>query len=133
MTGWSWRREIVDIGIFVAVEDRGPHGRQKTTERSERVIDSAGLVSAMHHTVRALGIAALCPVVLPSRFANQFLEAISVSVLQKITGFLPAKDVVGGHTPRRAMVFAPTHQKLEKQRAHIELPLLAAIAEDLPE
>src|SRR5207245_6027877 len=102
-------------------------------ERSECVIDGAGLVSAVHHAIGAFGIAALSSVVLPFRVTNQFLECVSVPVLQKVAGLLPAKDVVGWHAPGGAAIFAPAHQELEKQRTHIELPLLIAITENLTE
>ena len=70
---------------------------------------------------------------LPFRVTNQFLECVSVPVLQKVAGLLPAKDVVGWHAPGGAAIFAPAHQELEKQRTHIELPLLIAITENLTE
>jgi len=124
---------IVDVGIFVAIEQRGASCGQQSPERAEGVVDSARFVSAMHHAVGALRIAAFGSVLFPLSRADQFLERIGVAVLQQVTRLLPAEDVVRWHSPRRALVFPPSHQELEEEWTHVEFPLRPAIAQDLPE
>src|SRR5277367_6251403 len=92
------------IRVFVLVKQRGAHGGKESAERTERVVHGAGFVAAVHHAIGALGIAALGAVALPFGLAHQLVEGIGVAVLQEVAGFLPAKNVVGGHTPWRAFV-----------------------------
>ena len=121
------------VGVFVFVENRGAHGAEESAERAEHIVHRAGFIAAVHHAVRALGIAAFGAVAVPIGLADQFLESVGVAVLQQIAGLLPAENVVGGHAPWRAFVIALAHQKFHEQRAEVEAPLFAAIAQNLAE
>src|SRR4051812_10698752 len=97
------------------------------------MIHGAGFVPAVHHAVGAFWVAALVAVALPLGFANQLLEGVRISVLKQVAGLLPAEDVVRRHSPRCALIFPAPHKELQEKRAHVEFPLLVAIAQDIAE
>src|SRR5580698_9779941 len=96
----------------------------ETFERQESVDDRRGLITAAHHAVGAFWIAAARTILFPLGGLHELFEGLSVTILQKVAGLLPAEDVVCGRAPRRAVVVAIAHEKLEKQGRHIELPTL---------
>src|SRR5271169_3445594 len=121
------------VGVFVFVENSGAHGAEESTERAEHMVHGAGFIAAVNHAVRALGIAAFSAVTVPIGFANQFRERVGIAVLQQVAGLLPAENIVGGHAPGRAFVIALAHEKFHEQRAEVETPFFAAIAQNLAE
>src|SRR5574338_438542 len=84
----------------------------------------------MHHAVGAFFIPPRA-VVLPVGSLHQLAERFHITVLQKIAGSLPSEYVIRGISPRRALIFTPAHQEIQKERRLIEAPAPLAIAEDL--
>ena len=103
------------VRIFVFCGQLSLYGRPQSSQAAEGMIHSGSFISAMHHAVRALGIARLRAVVLPLGGLEQFLERVHVAVLQQVAGLLPAEDIVGRHAPRRAGIGSLAHQKFEEQ------------------
>src|SRR6266566_4467489 len=94
------------------------------------MVYGGGLIPAVHHAVGTLRIARLRAVVFPVRRVHQFLEGVRVAVLQQITRFLPAEDVVRGHSPRGTSIVALAHQEFEEKRRLVEFPTLVAVGQN---
>src|SRR5258707_11342082 len=90
-------------------------------------------VTAVHHTVCALGITGLRAIVFPFRCVQQLLKRIGIAVLEQIARFLPAEDVGRGHSPWRASIGALPHQELEEKGRMFESPALLAVRQDRAE
>ncbi len=56
----------------------------------------------MNHAVDTFGIATPGALFLPSSLLHQFSKRAGVTFLQQIAGLLPAKDIIGRHSPRSA-------------------------------
>src|SRR5512145_2496693 len=83
----------------------------------------------MHHAVGALLI--FCgAVVLPCRRFHQISEALGIAFLQKVAGPLPSEYVIRGVSPRRAVILAAAHEKIQEQRRLVELPGTLRTAEN---
>ena len=101
------------LGIGIGSE-RPAHQAPESLQRTESVHHRGGLVAAADHASGARSIAAGDPVLLPLGGFQEFLEALSVAVLQEIAGPLPAENIIGRRTPRRALVVAIAHQEFEE-------------------
>src|SRR5687767_1135464 len=89
----------------------------------------------MHHAVGALLVLARA-VGIPVGRLHQFLETRCIALSHEVAGLLPAEDVAGGITPRRAVIALVAGQEVEVEARLIEdplAPLLAAFAEDVAE
>src|SRR5262249_13324378 len=73
------------------------HHREHARGLRERGLDRARFEAAVHHAVRARGVAALRAVVLPVRLLDELAEALGIAVLDQVAGLLPAEDRVRGH------------------------------------
>src|SRR5687768_7406511 len=98
---------------------------------SKRVRDGRRFVTAMYHAVFTL-VVSPSPVAFPIRRLQQFLECCDISFLEQVTRLLPAKYVVGGIAPWRALVFPLAHQEVQEQRRLIETPGPLAIPQNTP-
>src|SRR4030095_16909267 len=121
---------VTPAPISEAPGHRGDGGVAEPAPRCKRVVHRRRLVPAVHHAVAALLVPAPPPVVLPARGLEQLLEARRVSLLEEVAGPLPAEDVEGRVTPRRALEVLLAHQELEKQRRLVETAAPLRIRED---
>src|SRR5665213_3057794 len=94
--------------------------RKESFQAAELIVDRGRFITAVHHAVGAFGITGFSAVFMPLRGFHKFGERVRVTVLQKITGFLPAEKVKGRHAPGSAGVMALAHQEFEKERRHVE-------------
>ena len=95
---------------------------EEALQRAEAVDDCGRFITATDHAVGALGVAAGSAVFCPLGGLKQFLVTLRVAFLKQIARLLPAKDAVGGHAPRNALITAIAHEELKEQGRHIELP-----------
>src|SRR5262249_24438831 len=103
----------------------------EAANRFERLAHGGGFVTAMHHTVLALVVAALAAVLLPLRVFHQFPERLRVTFLQQITRFLPAENVVRGVAPGRALKVVLALEEYQEQRREVELPTLLGLFQNV--
>ena len=87
-----------------SVGDGSFDGAGEAWERTEGVVDGAGFVSAVNHTVATFFVATFLAVLFPHRIGHEFFESGDVAVLEEVAGFLPTENVVGGVAPRGAVV-----------------------------
>jgi len=125
-TAFDLESRISNLELFEICPDSIP----ETCDRSECIVDGTGFVSAVNHAVRAARIAGLRSIPVPVGLFQKLGERFEISVLKQVTWFLPAKQTVAGHAPRRARICAQSHQVLQEQRALVELPRPFAIAQD---
>src|SRR5208337_4905685 len=127
-------RRLVQHGegfiIFIGARERSANRAEESTPRAKGIVYGRGFISAVHHTVGALGIARLGPVLLPLGFAHQLVEGVSVAVLQQVAGLLPPEQVEGWHAPCRAGIVALAHEEFQKQRRLVEYPPRLAVRQD---
>jgi len=114
-----------------SVGDGGFDRTGKAGDRTKGVINRTGFVSAVNHAIPALFVAAFLSVIFPGSIFDKFLEGRDVTILEEVAGFLPAEDIVGGISPRGAVVIHVSLEELEKIRGKIEFPGLLPIFEDL--
>jgi len=107
--------------------DRAGESRNGT----KGVINRTRFVSAVNHAIPALFVPAFLPVIFPGCIFHKLLEGGDVAILEEITGFLPAEDIVSGISPRGAVVIHVSLQELEEIRGEIEFPRLLPVGEDL--
>src|SRR6476660_5418793 len=103
---------------------------REARESPESIFDRRCLVAAMHHAFGAFLIFRRT-VVLPCRRVHEIAEALGIAFLQEITGPLPAEHVIRGVSPRRAVIFAASHQEVQEERGLIELPRALRTRENL--
>ena len=115
------RRGRLTVGSG-SVSDGSFDGAGEAWERTEGVVDGAGFVSAVNHTVATFFVATFLTVLFPHRIGHQLLEGGDVAVLQEVAGFLPTEDVIGGVAPRGAIVVDVALEELEEIRGEIKLP-----------
>src|SRR4029450_7632552 len=101
----------------------------------DRIRDGSRLVAAMRHAVGAF-LVVPGAVVVPVGLGHELLERGGVALGEEIARPLPAKDIPGRITPRRAAILLIAGEEIEIQRGMAELPgALASLApaEDRPE
>ena len=98
---------------------------------TEGVIDRTGFVSAVNHAVSALFVPAFLSVIFPGRIFHKLLEGGDVTILKEVAGFLPTEDIVGGISPRGAVVIHVSLEELEEIWREIKFPGLLPVREDL--
>ena len=116
-----------------AVGDGGFDRAGEAGEGTEGVVDRAGLVPTVDHAVAALLVAALLAVLFPHGVGHEFFKGGDVTVLEEVAGFLPTEDVVGGVTPRSAVVIDVALEEFEEVRREIEFPGFFALVKDFLE
>ena len=118
-------------GVSGSVGDGGFDRTGEAGDRTKGVINRTGFVSAVNHAIPALFVPAFLPVIFPGSIFDKLLEGRDVAILEEVTGFLPTEDIVGGISPRGAVVIHVPLEELEKIRGEIEFPGLLPIPEDL--
>ena len=114
-----------------SVGDGGFDRTGEAGDRTKGVINRTGFVSAVNHAIPALFVAAFLSVIFPGSIFDKFLEGRDVTILEEVAGFLPAEDIVGGISPRGAVVIHVSLEELEEVRGEIEFPRLLPVGEDL--
>lgn len=114
-----------------SVGDGGFNCAGESRYGTKGVIDRAGFVSTVNHAIPALFVPAFLPVIFPSRIFHELFEGGDVAILEEIAGLLPAEDIVGGISPRGAVVIHVPLEELEEIRGEIEFPGLLSVPEDL--
>src|SRR5262245_4016142 len=95
--------------------ERDHGGLAQRPKRAERVVDRRRLEAAMDHAVPTLLVATASSVLLPRRRLHELLKARRVAFLQQVAGTLPAEEVEGRVSPRRAVVVLLAHQEPQEE------------------
>ena len=117
-------------GSDPAPENESPGGGEEAPDPAEGLGDGARLVAAVDEAVRAPGIAARVPVVIPRGVLEELGERPGVALPEEVAGALPAEDPVRGVAPGSALQVAMAEEVLQVERGLVEAPVARGVREE---